>query len=132
MPRKIDCRSQGTRKETPIIFVMGDGRSEKTYFEHLNRLVKGTRLEVYDLGKSGWRIILKDCDGRVRSDGINPRHDRVAIVTDEDGRYDRESIRIFQKDEQNRIFYCPGNLWNGKRLNYHFMVGLRSDEGLSR
>jgi len=99
MPGRIEYRSRGTRRETPLLFVMADGESERVYFDRLNLMVKTTRIKPIDLAKSGWKTILKKCDGYVKSCGIDLKSgDRLAIVTDDDGAYDEESISVFQTE----------------------------------
>ena len=78
---------------------MGDGESECKYFDDLNGMVKRIRIRPKELGLTGWQKILKKCDGHVACGEVDLKHgDRLAIVTDEDGRYDSESITLFQKE----------------------------------
>lgn len=99
MPRRTNYRSSGTRSETPLLFVMGDGISEKLYFENLNLMVKKMRIKPHELGESGWESILKKCDGFVKHGDVDLRHgDRLAIVTDDDDKYDTESLTAFQRE----------------------------------
>ena len=82
---------------------MGDGESEYKYFDDLNSMVKGIRIRPKELGVTGWQKIIKKCDGHVTYGEVDLKHgDRLAIVTDEDGRYDSESIVLFQKECDRR------------------------------
>lgn len=95
---KPRCRQSNTRKMKSIVFVMGDGDSEKTYFEKLNQTLRNTRIRSNELGKSGWNTILKKCKGHKSAGDVDLKHgDRLVIVTDEDHRYDEDTIRKFQK-----------------------------------
>ena len=99
MSRTTKYRSSKTREETPLLFVMGDGESECKYFDDLNGMVKRIRIRPRELGVSGWQKIIEKCDGHVTSREVDLKHgDRLAIVTDEDGRYDSDSITLFQKE----------------------------------
>lgn len=78
---------------------MGDGESECKYFDDLNNMVKRIRIRSKKLGVTGWQKIIKKCDNHVKCGDVDLKHgDRLAIVTDEDGRYDSESIILFQKE----------------------------------
>ena len=47
------CRKSGIRSKTPVIYIMGDGISERRYFEDLKPTVKGKRIRPVDLCVSG-------------------------------------------------------------------------------
>ena len=98
MAKKIDYRSRGTRLEKPIVIIMGDGLSESTYFELLNGLVDGVRIRVVSLKVAGWKKILSKCGGFVKNEGVDTSRDVAAIVTDEDGRYDIETMEQFKRE----------------------------------
>lgn len=61
--------------------------------------MKGIRIRPKELGVTGWQKIIKKCDGHITCGEVDLKHgDRLAIVTDEDGRYDPESITKFQNE----------------------------------
>ncbi|MCQ2078487.1 MAG: RloB family protein [archaeon] len=91
-------RSSNTRGEKPLIFVMGDGDSEKVYFEKLNQMLRNHRIKANKLSKSGWENVLKKCRGHKSNREVDLKHgDRLVIITDEDHRYDEGMIRTFQQ-----------------------------------
>lgn len=98
MSRKGDYRSRDTRQERPIVFVMGDGPSEETYFEGLNELVDSIRIRAVPLKVAGWKKIIDKCDKFVSKNGVDLSKDIVAIVTDEDHRYDTETVERFERE----------------------------------
>ena len=99
MTGRTKYRPKNTRNETKLVFIMGDGESEQTYFDDLNRELRGIRLRTEVLNKVGWKNKIRKCDGHVRSGEIDLKGgDRLVIVTDEDKRYDENSIREFQEE----------------------------------
>ena len=98
MSRRNEYRSRGTLQERPIVFVMGDGPSEETSFEGLNDLVDGIKIRAVPLKVAGWKKIIDKCDKFVRTNGVDLSRDIVAIVTDEDKRYDTAMMERFERE----------------------------------
>ena len=134
MSRKIENRSSNNRIETPLLFVMGDGESERSYFDRLNQMVKTVRIRPYDLGESGWKNIIKKCDGRVKAGEVDIKHgDRLAIITDEDGRYDASSLSAFQKECDRKgydLFLSNVSFEVWLLMHYERPVSVRSQDDL--
>lgn len=84
---------------------MGDGASERRYFDDLRSIAKGKKIRSVDLGSSGEDKILAKCmtfirDNRIELEG----NDELAIVTDNDGRYTAAEAEEFgQKCEKHNI-----------------------------
>lgn len=77
----------------PAILIVGDGKSEKHYFEQLRD--SGTIIKVIsrDTNETGIDNTIAKARGYVSVCQLNLKRDKVAIVTDLDYRYDMEDVR---------------------------------------
>ena len=123
MGRRTEYRSRGTREERPIVFVMGDGLSECVYFDRLNELVDGVRIRTVPLKVTGWTNILAKCNGLARNGLFDMSKDILAIVTDEDGNYDVESMERFQREcDKKEYMLCMSNISFEVWLLMHYEI----------
>lgn len=82
-----DPRHMG-RNPLPTILIVGDGHSEKRYFEDIRSYVNGYSLMPMVAGETGIGNIIEKIDGKLRYSNMDKSAgDRVVIVTDLDDRY---------------------------------------------
>ncbi len=99
---------------------MGDGVSEKRYFEDLRDNLGIGGIKPIALGETGLRNIIRKCRGYVNSGEISiSAGDRIAIVTDEDGRYTESELRGYAEQ-------CRENGYELYMSNISFEVWLAS------
>ena len=88
-----DRRMAGGRKQKPVLLVLGDGKSEASYFEQLTMFDPCMAIRAKPSGVTGLAGTLKeakDLRDRLRLDPN--KGDRVAIVMDLDDRYSKSEI----------------------------------------
>lgn len=86
------------RPQTDMILVMGDGDSEKRYFERLSDLCATVSIKAYATGKTGTDVLLRKTREYVRIHRLNPSNgDLVAIVMDLDGRFTESEIKELEQ-----------------------------------
>ena len=86
-------RRSGFKEVKPAILIVGDGKSERRYFEQLRD--SGTIIKVIsrDTNETGIDNTIAKAHGYVSDYKLDLRRDRVAIVTDLDYRYDLEGVK---------------------------------------
>ena len=81
------------QRQTGLVLIIGDGESERIYFERLSDLCISVGIRPYALAKTGPDVILRKTREYVRKHGLDPaRGDLVAIVMDLDNRFEYEVI----------------------------------------
>ena len=81
------------RRQTGIVLVMGDGESEKAYFERLSDLCNSVGIKAYATAKTGPDVLIRKTREYVRKHNLDPFDgDLVAIVMDLDDRFSESQI----------------------------------------
>lgn len=98
MTNKKRCRPRYPnnipRRQSGAILIMGDGESEKTYFEHLSDLYRNVHIRSVATAKTGPAILIRKTREHVRkSDFDSTKGDIIAIVMDLDDRFAENEIR---------------------------------------
>lgn len=71
-----------------IVLIMGDGESEKVYFERLSDMCRNVHIKSVATAKTGPSILIRKTREHVRKSGLNPKNgDLIAIVMDLDDRF---------------------------------------------
>lgn len=96
-PRRGHSRSRypdkGPRRQSRLVLVIGDGESERRYFERLSDLCESVRIKAYASAKTGPDVLLRKTMEHARDHGLDPSQgDVVAIVMDLDDRFTRAQI----------------------------------------
>lgn len=107
----------------PAILIVGDGKSEKRYFEQLRGCGTIVRVISRDTNETGIDNTIKKAHGYVSDNKLNLKKDRVAIVTDLDYRYNLEEVRAMVKrcDAEGYELYLSNpcfEVW----LVLHYMI----------
>lgn len=96
--RETRRQSEIPRRQSQMVLVMGDGDSEKRYFERLSDLCGAVGIRAYATGKNGIGTILRKTKEHVREHGIDPEEgDVVAIVMDLDDRFTEPEIQDMER-----------------------------------
>jgi len=94
-------RRNGSR-EYGVVVVVGDGETEKRYFDRLSDLCASVGIKAYASAKTGPDVLLRKTSEYAWRQGVDPRNgDLVAIVMDLDGRFDMREIE--EMDRRCRI-----------------------------
>ena len=94
-------RRNGSR-EYGVVVVVGDGETEKRYFDRLSDLCTSVGIKAYASAKTGPDILLRKTSEYAWRHGVDPsRGALVAIVMDLDGRFDMREIE--EMDRRCRI-----------------------------
>lgn len=71
----------GPRRQSGIVLVMGDGESEKVYFERLSDLCRNVHIKSVATAKTGPSVLIRKTKEHIRKSDLDPkRGDIVAIV----------------------------------------------------
>ncbi len=91
--RKTRRHNEKPRRQSAMVLIMGDGDSEKRYFERLSDLCGTVSIKMYATGKNGLDTILRKTGEHVSEHRIDPSEgDIVAIVMDLDGRFSESEV----------------------------------------
>ncbi len=81
------------RPESGVVFIIGDGLTERRYFERLSRLCEMANIRPIAIEANGPEKIIKRTESMLAHYSVSPRNgDLVAIVMDLDERYSRDEI----------------------------------------
>lgn len=122
-----NARRSGFRTVRPAVLIVGDGESERRYFDEFRRMGPIVRILSKGTGKTGFENTLVKARGYAADNCMNLEgSDRVAIVTDLDYRYDANSIRRMEKacDSEGFELYLSNpcfEVW----LLLHYMLPTR-------
>lgn len=104
-------KATGPRRRRPqsrLILVIGDGDSEKRYFEDLSDLCPSIKIKAYATQKNGFDEILRRAKGHAKEHHMHTSEDDiVAIVMDLDDRFSQEQIRAMKDrcDEEGYMLF---------------------------
>lgn len=88
MSRDARVRRGNARSRSPYLLIMGNGLSEKRYFDNIRKYIDGYRVISIASGETGIENIVSKVDGTLRYSDIDmSMGDRIIIVTDMDDRY---------------------------------------------
>ena len=96
------------RSQSRLILVIGDGESEKRYFENLSDLCPSIRIKAYATSKNSFDEILRRAEGYAKEHDMHTSEDDiVAIVMDLDNRFSQEQIQSMKSrcDEQGYMLF---------------------------
>ena len=86
-------RRSGGRKQRRILLVLGDGISEKMYFDQINRMDIDMRVVSVATEETGFDGTFRKATNLIRRNNINIESgDRVAVVMDLDDRYSEKEM----------------------------------------
>lgn len=89
----------GPRRQSGIVLVMGDGESEKVYFERLSDLCRNVHIKSVATAKTGPSVLIRKTKEHIRKSDLDPkRGDIVAIVMDLDDRFAEDEIRRMEQE----------------------------------
>lgn len=104
-PKKRGQRAEGTRRQNKVILVVGDGESEKVYFDRLSDLCGSVSIKSIAAKVNGTKKIVEKTRSIAKQFDISPSYgDVIAIVMDLDFRYTLEEITKMEGECETRGF----------------------------
>lgn len=92
-------QSPRQRRQRGIVLVVGDGESEKAYFDRLSDICVSVGIKAYATGKTGPDVLIRKTKEYARRHDLDPADgDLVAIVMDLDDRFTEEQISRMDKE----------------------------------
>lgn len=81
------------RRQSRMVLIMGDGESERVYFERLSDLCVSVGIKACATAKTGPDVLIRKTREYAKKHNLDPLNgDIVAIVMDLDGRFTKEQI----------------------------------------
>ncbi len=91
-------RDTGKRKQSNVFIIVGDGESERIYFDRLSNICSPIKIKSYATAKTGEEILIRKASGYAKDHDVNIKDDDVvAIVMDLDNRFSIEQIQSMDK-----------------------------------
>ena len=104
-PKKRGQRTEGTRRQNRVILLVGDGESEKVYFDKLSDLCGSVSIKSVAAKVNGTKKIVEKTRSIAKQFDISPSYgDIIAIVMDLDFRYSLNDIMEMEEDCEERGF----------------------------
>ena len=128
--RRKDGRTQKTREQARKIIVLGEGKSEKVYFESLGRKL-GIGIRGMAMGKTGIDAFITKVRGSILVGEIDLlKGDRVVFVMDDDGRFKDHEVKKMQRkcDESGYPLYMSNPSFELWLYLHHKPCGRCSDQ----